>query len=199
MLNSPLFAEVKADKKRNPMAKTWADFYAEFDPDVPETRRLPWYHPEFDYDRRHYWDERCMRMKKWVQSGDIDFKHDFFQKEVAEWEQQVNRPENFRKPESVEYKYTAPRMVQLYRALGKRMDIALANQMKEHMLRGNPALNTPAVLDAHGSDDATAKIRAALAKTDFGTFVFDVPTVIYPDGYEQPELAADGRPKQIVS
>jgi hypothetical protein len=197
--NSPAFADVKSDKSRNPMAKTWADFYSEFDPDVTETRRLPWYHKDFDYDRRHFWDEKCMRSKKWVQSGDIDFRNDFFQKEVAEWEQMVNRPETFRKPESVEYKYTAPRMVQLYRALGKRMDMALANQMVEYVLERNPTLNTDEIKSAHGKEAVSEKVKKAVEACDFSGFKFDVPVVIYPDNFEQPRLAADGRPERLSS
>jgi len=196
-LNSAAFETIKADKSRNPMAKTWADFYAEFDPDVPETRRLPWYHPDFDYDRRHHWDERCMRMKKWVQSGDIDFRRDFFAKEVAEWEQMVNRPEIVRKAECVEFKYTAPRMVQLYRALGKRMDIALANQILAFTVAKNPELNKEAVLQSHGNEKVLAQVKAAIEKTDFTDFKFNVPVVIYPDGVEQPKLALDGVPLQV--
>lgn len=199
VLTSNAFAEIKADKGRNPMAKTWADYYAEFDPDVPATRHLPWYHKDFDYDRRHHWDERCMRMKKWVQSGDVDSKNDFFAKEVAEWEQMVNRPETFRKPESVEFRYTAPRMVQLYRSLGKRMDMALVNQIAETVLAANPALNNDSVKQSHGNDEVMAKVKAALETTDFSQFVFDVPVVIYPDNVDQPKLAADGRPVQIIA
>jgi hypothetical protein len=197
--NSKAFSDIKADKQRNPMAKTWADFYAEFDPDVLETRRLPWYHKDFDYDRRHFWDERCMRMKKWIQSGDIDSKNDFFQKEVAYWEQMVNRPETFRKPESVEYKYTAPRMTQLYRSLGKRMDMALVNQIAEHLLRKNASLGSDSVRESHGNEKVVEQLQKAIDACDFSDFTFDVPAVIYPDNMDQPKLAADGRPLRVAA
>lgn len=197
VITSPAFARLKTDKKRNPMAKTWADFYTEFDPDVPETRRLPWYHPEFNYDRRYHWDERCMRMKKWVQTGDIDFRNDFFAAQVAEWEQMVNRPETARKAESVEFRYVAPRMVQLYRSLGKRMDMALANQMLEYVLTQQKlAANSPQ-LTTHGDANSVSAVNKALAETDFADFKFDPPTVIFPDNYEQPLLAPDGRALQV--
>lgn len=106
---SDAFAKIKADKARNPKAKTWADFYREFDPDVPETRNLQWYHRYFDYGRRHKWDERCMRMKRWVQSGTIDSKHAFFDIIIVEWKQYINRPERFRAPNSTERRYATLR------------------------------------------------------------------------------------------
>ncbi|KAL7708649.1 Complex 1 protein (LYR family) [Lotmaria passim] len=178
---SDAFAKIKADKTRNPMAKTWGDFYTEFDPDVPETRNLPWYHKDFDYDRRHKWDERCMRMKRWVQSGTIDCKNAFFDSVIAEWEQYVNRPERFRAPDSAERRYAAPRMVQLYRSLNRLMDVALANQMREVVVKGGD-------LSKLSAEDMQKKVEA----TDFSDFRFEVPVVIYPDGFAQPQLGIDG-------
>lgn len=178
---SDIFAQIKADKTRNPMAKTWADFYTEFDPDVPETRHLPWYHRDFDYDRRHKWDERCMRMKRWVQSGTIDGKHAYFDSIVAEWEQYVNRPERFRAPDSAERRYAAPRMVQLYRALNRVMDVALADQMRQTIEKGRD-LRKMSVED----------VQRRLAAADFTNFRFEVPVVIYPDGVSQPQLGLNG-------
>jgi hypothetical protein len=186
VLNSPQFLEIKEDKKRNPMAHTWGDFYSNFDPDKPETRKLPWYHPEFDYDRRHFWDEKCMRMKKWVASGDVDTKHGFFEAMVYEWEQYVNRPEIMKQGGYAFRKHNAPRMVQLYRALIRRNDIALTNQMV-------------AALEAkHGAKKIAAASQAELtdlvAKHDWSSFRFQVPVVIYPDGATQPQLTLDGVP-----
>lgn len=174
---SKQFEEVKKDKTRNPMAKTFADFYAAFDPDVPETRQLPWYHPEFNYDRRYKWDERCMRQKKWVQSGTVDSKNDFFTSIVVEWEQYVNRPERMNEGDSAERRYAAPRMVQLYRALNKLMDVALVNQLVAF-----------AKLEGLSAEAAQKK----LAATDLSKFSFAVPTIIYPDGFVQPKLGLDG-------
>lgn len=186
---SPQFDAVKADKARNPMARTWADFYREFDPDVEATRRLPWYHAEFDYDRRHHWDERCMRMKKWIDSGDIDGVLPFFDSEVAKFEQHINRFDTCRFPGSVEYKYCAPRYVQLYRGLAKRNDVALANQMREH-LEAKKFI---------GGKATVAEVSAALEKnpTAFADFKFAVPVVIYPDNIAQPQLELDGRPSKV--
>jgi hypothetical protein len=188
---SAQFAAVKADKAKNPMARSWSDFYAAFDPDAPATRRLPWYHADFDYDRRHFWDERCMRMKKWAKSGDVDFAHDFFAAEVYKWEDLVNRPEIAKRQSAVMTKYTAPRMVQLYRSLGKRMDVALANQLAEFMV----AQKTLAAKagETHGSDARVAEVAKALAATDFKTFVFVVPAVVLPDAAEHTPLELDGR------
>ncbi|EPY19990.1 hypothetical protein STCU_09205 [Strigomonas culicis] len=176
---SDTFRQIKADKRRNPMAKTWADFYADFDPDVPATRLLPWYDKEFNYDRRHKWDERCMRMKRWVQSGTIDGKLPFFDSMVAEWEQYVNRPERFRAGDSAERRYAAPRMVQLYRALNRVMDVALANQLKK-TLKGN------------FSNKSVEEIQKAIEAADLSNFTFSVPTIIYPDGSTQPALGLGG-------
>lgn len=188
VITSTTFEAIKANKQQNAMANTFADFYAAFDPDVPETRRLPWYHPEFDYDRRHKWDERCMRMKKWVQSGGVDGKNDYFASYVAEWEQYVNRPERFRAMDQQDRRYSAPRMVQLYRALGKLMDVALANQIKETAaVKLNKSV---AELSAMPVD----AIQKALSTVSFNDFTFRVPTIIYPDGYIQPQLGLDGTP-----
>jgi hypothetical protein len=181
VLNSPQFAAVKKNKKQNPMAWTMADFYTAFDPDVPETRKLPWYHPEFNYDRRYKWDERCMRMKRWVDSGNIEGKLPYFEGHVAEWEQFVNRNDLMHRADSPERRYASPRMVQLYRALGRMMDVALANQMRAF---ARVPLDVP-------SDAEAQKI---LDKTDFSAFVFKVPVVIYPDGVSQPILGLDGSP-----
>eukprot|EP00760_Papus_ankaliazontas_P022610 PhM_4_TR18888/c2_g1_i2/m.76655 len=178
--NSDVFAAVRGSRKHNPMAATWSQFYTDFDPDVPSTRRLPWYHPEFNYDRRHKWDERCYRMKKWVRTGDVDFVRPFFQSLVNEWEQQINRVETLRQPNAVEKRYVAPRYVQLYRSLQKRMDIALANQMR--VFAGLKGTEKEA--------DALKKLKA----TNWDSFVFDVPPVIYPDGWRQPLLSLDGTP-----
>lgn len=180
--NSPSFARLRGDKKVNPMSKSWADFYAEFDPDVPETRNLPWYHKEFNYDRRYKWDERCMRMKRWVQSGTIDGKNSFFDSVIAEWEQYVNRPERFRAPDNAERRYGAPRMVQLYRSFNRLMDVALVNQLRLFIQRSNSSLESL-------SAEEVAKV---LEEFDFSEFVFSVPVLIYPDGEEQPKLAFDG-------
>lgn len=183
-LHSEAFAAIKKDKARNPMAKTWSDFYREYDPDRPETRSLPWYHKDFDYEKRHHWDERCMRMKKWVASGDIDFKNAFFESQVAEWEQFVNRAEIVRKYGPGK-RYAAPRMVQLYRSLIKRIDIAIANQMCDALsaaakkdVRKLPAAQVQALVDAH----------------NWSGFVFKVPAVVLPDGVEQPKVQLDGTP-----
>ncbi|GET87908.1 hypothetical protein, conserved [Leishmania tarentolae] len=178
---SGVFTQIKMDKTRNPMAKTWADFYTEFDPDVPETRNLPWYHKDFDYDRRYKWDERCMRMKRWVQSGTIDGKHAYFDSIVAEWEQYVNRPERFRAPDSAERRYAAPRMVQLYRALNRVMDVALADQMRQALEKGGD-------LSKMSAEDVQRRLAAA----DFTNFRFEVPVIIYPDGASQPQLGLNG-------
>ncbi|KAK7196466.1 Complex 1 protein (LYR family)/Complex1 LYR-like [Novymonas esmeraldas] len=178
---SDAFAQIKADKMRNPMARTWADFYTDFDPDVPDTRLLPWYHKDFDYDRRHKWDERCMRMKRWVQGGTIDGKHAFFDSIIAEWEQYVNRPERFRAPDNAERRYAAPRMVQLYRALNRVMDVALANQMRQALEKGGDF-----------SKLSAEEVQKRIAAADFTKFRFDVPVVIYPDGLVQPQLGLDG-------
>ena len=185
ILVSPQFSEIKADKQRNPMAKSWADFYREYDPDVEATRQLPWYHPEFNYDRRHHWDERCMRKKKWVESGDIVGDKTFFESEVAKYEQHVNRYETVKYPGSVELKYSAPRYVQLYRGLQKRMDVGIVNQMRE-FLQANKLISGP--------NASVKEVTAALEKADFSKFKFEVPVVIYPDGVEQPKLDLDGRP-----
>lgn len=185
ILASPQFAAVKADKQRNPMAKTWADFYREYDPDVEATRRLPWYHADFNYDRRYHWDERCMRMKKWVESGDVDSTKSFFESEVAKFEQHINRYESVKYPGSVEYKYSAPRYVQLYRGLQKRMDVGIVNQMREYLV---------AKKLISGSNASVKEVTAALEKCDFADFKFQVPAAIYPDGVEQPQLELDGRP-----
>lgn len=179
IFNSETFSRIMKDKELNPMAKTWADFYTEFDPDAPETRKLPWYHKDFNYDRRHKWDERCMRMKRWVQSGTIDGKLPFFDSIIAEWEQYVNRPERFRAPDNAERRYGAPRMVQLYRSLKKVVEVALANQIK-------------AFLESNCSLDSAEKVEELLQTTDFSKFRFQVPVLIYPDSIEQPKLSLDG-------
>lgn len=181
---SDTFAQIKADKSRNPMAKTWADFYTEFDPDVVETRNLPWYHKDFNYDRRYKWDERCMRMKRWVQSGTIEGKHNFFDSVIAEWEQYVNRPERFRASDSAERRYSAPRMVQLYRSLNRVMDVALASQIRQVLSKfaGSGDLSKMTVEDA----------QRRIATTDFKNFKFEVPVIIYPDGAAQPQLNLQG-------
>ncbi|SYZ64828.1 Complex_1_protein_(LYR_family)/Complex1_LYR-like (plasmid) [Leishmania braziliensis MHOM/BR/75/M2904] len=178
---SDIFAQIKVDKTRNPMAKTWADFYMEFDPDVPETRNLPWYHRDFDYDRRHKWDERCMRMKRWVQSGTIDSKHAYFDSIVAEWEQYVNRPERFRAPDSAERRYAAPRMVQLYRALNRVMDVALADQIRQTIEKSGNL-----------SKLSVEAVQKQLVAADLTNFRFEVPVIIYPDGATQPQLGLNG-------
>nr|CCC94490.1 conserved hypothetical protein [Trypanosoma congolense IL3000] len=186
ILNSEIFENIKNDKSKNPMANTWADFYKNYDPDVPETRKLPWYHPDFNYDRRHKWDERCMRMKRWVQGGTIDGKLPFFDSIINEWEQYVNRPERFRASDSAERRYAAPRMVQLYRCLNRLMDIALVNQIRvavEGSHKKNPTeLSSMPVCD----------VQTLLDSTDFKHFRFTVPIIIYPDGYPQPALGIDG-------
>ncbi|CCW60831.1 unnamed protein product [Phytomonas sp. EM1] len=182
---SDIFLKVKLDKTMNPMAKTWADFYLEFDPDVPETRNLPWYHKDFNYDRRHKWDERCMRMKRWVQSGTIDGKNSFFDSIIAEWEQYVNRPERFRAADSAERRYSSPRMVQLYRSLNRLMDVALANQLRNELIKSNQD-----VLNARNSVE---DVQRHLAGVDLTNFLFDVPVIIYPDGVDQPTLGLDGK------
>lgn len=180
--NSPSFSRLRGDKKVNPMSKSWADFYAEFDPDAPESRNLPWYHKEFNYDRRYKWDERCMRMKRWVQSGTIDGKNSFFDSVIAEWEQYVNRPERFRAPDNAERRYGAPRMVQLYRSFNRLMDVALVNQIRQFVQHSNSSLEAL-------SGEEVAKV---LEEIDFSEFTFSVPVLIYPDGAEQPKLALDG-------
>eukprot|EP00796_Vickermania_ingenoplastis_P004134 gene4134-2976_t len=182
--NSDVFRSLQKNKAINPMAKTWADFYTEFDPDVPETRNLPWYHKDFNYDRRHKWDERCMRMKRWVQSGTIDGKNSFFDSIIAEWEQYVNRPERFRAPDNAERRYGAPRMVQLYRSLNRLMSVALANQLKAHLSCVCPGLT-----------NASAEEMQKMVETaDLRGFKFAVPVLIYPDGAEQQKLGLDGSP-----
>ena len=193
--SSPQFADIKADKKRNPMAKTWADFYTEFDPDVPATRRLPWYHADFNYDRRVKWDERCMRYKKWVQAGDVDFIRPFFDAYIFEWEQLVNRPEIARHVAAVEKKYCAPRMVQLYRSLNRRMDMALISQLRDFMIAKQTLVLPPnSASFPHGAGGVEAT-KKALAASNFKDFVFDVPPVIFPDNVEQPALLACGSPR----
>lgn len=186
--NHKIFGEIKTDKRRNPMSQTFGDFYTNFDPDVASTRCLPWYHPEFDYDRRYKWDERCMRMKKWVQSGTVDTKNDFFTSFVVEWENYVNRPERFRARDNLERRYASARMVQMYRAFGKLMDVALANQIKESLIT---KLNTSA---ESLSKETVESIQAKLDKVDLSDFVFRVPVIIYPDGVVQPPLGLDGSP-----
>jgi hypothetical protein len=186
ILSSPQFEAVKKDKARNPMARTWADFYRDYDPDVEATRRLPWYHAAFDYDRRHHWDERCMRMKKWVESGDVDGTLPFFESEVAKYEQHINRFEATKYPGALEYKYSAPRYVQLYRGLAKRMDVALVNQLREFLMASGALTLTAATT---GKD-----VAAALDKAKLADFRFVVPTVVFPDNVEQPRLDLDGRP-----
>lgn len=171
--NSKAFAAIKASKAQNPMALTWGDFYDRFDPDVPETRRLPWYHAEFDYDRRDKWDEKCMRQKKWIQTGDVDVKNSFFDSFIVKYEQQINRSDILKK-QSVEVRYAAPRMVQLYRALNRTMDVALANQMRAFL-----------------GDKASA---SAIESADFSAFVFQPPTLIFPDGEAPVKLGLDGSP-----
>jgi Txe/YoeB family toxin of Txe-Axe toxin-antitoxin module len=188
VLHSEAFRAVKASKVQNPMANTFGDFYLNFDPDVPQTRRLPWYHAEFNYDRRYKWDERCMRMKRWVQSGTIDVKRPFFDSYIAEWEQFVNRPEIMKHPDRVERRYCAPRMVQLYRALNKLMDVALTNQLVEVLCaRGKTTRESLAKL-------SEAEVQKKVAALDLADFKFDVPVLIYPDGVKQPILGLDGRP-----
>jgi hypothetical protein len=170
--NSKAFQAVKANKKQNPMAQTWGDFYSAFDPDVPATRRLPWYHADFDYDRRHKWDEKCMRQKKWIQTGDVDVKYAFFDSLIAKYEQHINRTDIL-KTQSIETRYAAPRMVQLYRALNRTMDVALVNQMKSFL----------------GKKTVTAEeIEAA----DFSKFTFQPPALIFPDGESAVQLGLDG-------
>ncbi|KAG8347355.1 putative Complex 1 protein (LYR family) [Trypanosoma vivax] len=186
IFNSKLFAEIKKDKKRNPMSQTWADFYTNYDPDSPETRLLPWYHPEFNYDRRHKWDERCMRMKRWVQGGTIDCKLPFFDSIIAEWEQYINRPERFRAPDNAERRYAAPRMVQLYRSLNRVMDVALVNQIKKKVeeISGR----SPNELSSLSIEE----INQLLNSVDLRDFKFAVPVIIYPDGMKQQSLGLDG-------
>ncbi|CBH16700.1 hypothetical protein, conserved [Trypanosoma brucei gambiense DAL972] len=186
ILSSATFSNIKNNKLKNPMARTWADFYNNYDPDVPETRRLPWYHPDFDYDRRHKWDERCMRMKRWVQGGTIDGKLPYFDSIIAEWEQYVNRPERFRASDSAERRYAAPRMVQLYRSLNRLMDVALVNQMRAVV--ESSILNTQVELSRASVTD----IQRMLTSVDFTDFRFVVPTIIYPDGVQQPVVGLDG-------
>lgn len=183
-----LFEEIKADKRRNVMAQSFGDFYTAFDPDVPSTRALPWYHADFDYDRRYKWDERCMRMKKWVQSGTIDTKNDFFKSFVVEWENYVNRPERIKARDQQERRYTSARMVQMYRALGKLMDVALANQIKEAA-----ASKLGTSVEAL-SKESVESIQKKLSSVDLSDFIFRVPTIIYPDGAVQPPLGLDGAP-----
>ncbi|ORC92509.1 uncharacterized protein TM35_000032620 [Trypanosoma theileri] len=186
IINSLTFETIKKDKKRNPMANTWANFYEVFDPDVPETRRLPWYHPDFNYDRRHKWDERCMRMKRWVQGGTIDGKLPFFDSIISEWEQYVNRPERFRASDSAERRYAAPRMVQLYRSLNRLMDVALANQLRRTLEKVvGKTTKELSELPSH----ETEKL---LEKLDLRNFKFNVPVIIYPDGAVQEKLGLDG-------
>lgn len=189
ILNSPQFAAIKKDKKQNPMASSMAEFYRNFDPDVPQTRNLPWYHPEFNYDRRHKWDERCMRMKRWVDCGTIDGKRSFFEAEIHEWEQQINRVEALR---SASYRMTirhsAPRMVQLYRALNTLMDVAMANQIKAVL-----ALQLGVEVETLGQQSVEA-VQKKLDNANLADFIFKVPSIIYPDGYVQPQLGLDGTP-----
>lgn len=182
VFNSPEFAAIKEDKKRNPMAKTWADFYREFDPDVPETRLIPWIHKDFDYDRRWKWDEKCMRMKKWVETGDVDFTRPYFDALVFEWQQWINRPEICRQAGAIQRKYSAPRMVQLFRSLNRRMDVAMAVQMRSALEASGKSLKN------------AADTSAALKAHDWKTFVFDVPPVILPDGVAQESSGLVGRP-----
>ncbi|EPY42062.1 hypothetical protein AGDE_01861 [Angomonas deanei] len=177
--NSQAFNKIRSEKTKNPMARTWADFYSAFDPDVPETRNLPWFHAEFDYDRRHKWDERCMRMKRWVQSGTIDGKLPYFDSVIAEWEQYVNRPERFRAPDSAERRYAAPRMVQLYRSFNRLMDVALAEQLR-------------AALKENVSGKSAEEVQKLIDSADLSNFVFRVPVLIYPDNAEQPKLGLCG-------
>jgi hypothetical protein len=179
VFNSPQFAAIKKNKKQNPMAMTMADFYDGFDPDVPETRRLPWYHADFNYDRRYKWDERCMRMKRWVSSGNVEGKLPYFEGFVAEWEQFVNRSDLMHRADSMERRYGSPRMVQLYRALGRMMDVALTNQVRAF-----------AKIPTGVKSDVDA--QKILDKTDFSKFIFNVPTVIYPDSMKQTQLGLDG-------
>ncbi|KEG09175.1 hypothetical protein DQ04_05681030 [Trypanosoma grayi] len=186
ILNSSAFLGIKKDKKRNPMANTWADFYKNFDPDAPETRKLPWYHPEFNYDRRHKWDERCMRMKRWVQSGTIDSKLPFFDSIIAEWEQYINRPERFRAPDNAERCYGAPRMVQLYRSLNRLMDVALTNQIRSiaEKKSGKSTQELSAL--------SVPEVEKILSALDLKYFEFKVPVIIYPDEAKQGKLGLDG-------
>lgn len=186
--NSPEYEEIKADKKRNPMAKSWAEFYKEFDPDVPETRCLPWVHREFNYDRRTKWDERCMRCKKWANNGDIDFTRPFFDAIINAFEQQINRPETWRHPWHLDMKYSAPRHVQLYRSFNLRMDIALVNQMREFMKQHST--NRGAVKDLE--NPTVEETKQLLTGCDWHSFVFAPPPVVYPDGFEQAALNFDG-------
>ena len=186
VINSPQFAAIKKSKSQNPMANTFADFYTKFDPDAPATRNLPWYHADFNYDRRYKWDERCMRMKRWVQSGTIEGKLPFFEGYVAEWEQFVNRPDLMHKSDSPERRYASPRMVQLYRGLARMMDVALSNQIKAF-----------AKIPTNIKSDAEA--QKILDKTDLSKFSFSVPVVIFPDGMEQPILGLDGSPTGEVA
>eukprot|EP00759_Apiculatamorpha_spiralis_P044140 PhF_6_TR41284/c0_g1_i1/m.62447 len=184
---SQVFQALKSNPVVNPMARTWADFYDKFDPDVPETRKLPWYHAEYDYDRLKNWDEYCMRKKKWVRLGDIDFTRPFFQALVHENEQFVNRADNIRTYGALERRYTSPRLVQLYRNLDKRMDLALANQIRSYA-------NIPA--NVTKTEDVQTYLEKKVSWKDFK---FQVPVVIYPFGAEQPELGLDGMPLARVS
>ena len=184
--NSQAFADVKACKTRNPMSRTWADFYRDFDPDVEATRCLPWYHPDFDYERRHNWDIKCMREKKWLNNGDVDGVRSFFDSFIHKWEQEINRGVRIRDSNYLEKKLVAPRMVQLYRSLNRVMDVALANQIRDF------------VLDAKKDAAAFSKCRtdeerqALVNSVDFSTFAFKVPTIIYPDNFPQTPLGLDG-------
>lgn len=181
VFGSSAFETVKACKARNPMARTWADFYRDFDPDVAETRMLPWYHADFDYDRRHNWDIKCMREKKWISNGDVDGVNSFFDSHIHKWEQEINRGAKVRDAKFLENKLLAPRMVQLYRSLNRLMDVALANQMLALVDAG-------ALSKAKTDEERQAVVNA----TDFSKFVFKVPTVIYPDNFPQAPLGIDG-------
>lgn len=188
ILNSRQFDEIKADKERNPMARTWAEFYLSFDPDRPETRRLPWYHPEFNYDRRWNWDELCMRRKKWAASGEIDARRPFFDSLIHEAQLNIHRDDRPRDEKAVYHKYVSPRIVQLYRSFNRRLDVAMTNQMRAVLAKASGKS------EAALSSLSQAELQALLDKTDFSTFRFDVPTFIYPDGVEQPAHNLDGTP-----
>jgi hypothetical protein len=194
--HSDAFAAMWKDKARNPMARTWADFYAAFDPDEAATRRLPWVHPDFDYDRRYKWDERCMRAKKWLRGGGIDATRPFLDSVVAEWVQRCGSVERSVGLErAAGDKFRAPAMVQRYRALRRRVDIALANQMREFLgarLGGPPAAES----DAKAVAAALAVVEAA----DWAAFRFVVPVLVYPDGVDGPaDVAVDGRVAAVAT
>jgi len=185
--HSAQYAALAADKARNPMARTWADFYAAFDPDDDASRRLPWVAEGFDYDRRHKWDERCMRKKKWLRSGDVDASRPFLQSVVHEWAQRVNSLEQSADPwRQMESKFTAPLMVQRYRAMQRVVDVALGRQMRAHMDAKGTLPKAAAANDAA----ATAAAAKAVEATDFSGFRFVPPTLVLADTAAAPAATA---------